>query len=581
MSQSQEIQFLINEIDNVLPKSSSDPLKLKPEDIAGQHRVLEKVQSYLRSRLRQPTAISEPSSSLNPTEQEAAWRIAQAVMARIDRSTGYTSNSQEVEVLEQQRDELQREIRRLQTQHEKLISEAVQSLTNRLQTSLQRQFSQDLPRQPHLGESNISVEAEYIEQLKQHSDQMLLSLDSTLQSVFKALEQDVHTYKQSLTEGLQQIHNLGQQSEVVLSGYLKRLRENKALKGSDELLSQGHADADDRSSSLFTGDLATENLRDQEEGLSPNMFPFAGAELQEFEATYLDSNEAKATQSPENLPDNAQIDELMSLDLEIDVADNLETQVEEQDSLASPEGNWYDDNLVQPEKPDTTTAERPIQSQGYSEYSSHLNAEMPVETELYEAISDPAQAEERLQDRETKERMNWSEVLFEDDLANAKQDLYTPEGSSAPETVDTIRQLTDLLVETHWYRPQASPLETREEVLSSPSNPDEDFIPAAPNENLLAQENTTSEIPANLEGLLDQSILQQLSEDLERFENIQGDRSEMGEEETTTSSETSAQEMGFYVTEEGSEPSPWEESSDTFSQGFEVGWQENPDEGES
>ena len=55
------------------------------------------------------------------------------------------------------------------------------------------------------------------------SDQLMLGLDQSLRTVFDTLQQSLYTYQDSLNQGLNQMHTLGRQGELVVSALVNHL----------------------------------------------------------------------------------------------------------------------------------------------------------------------------------------------------------------------------------------------------------------------------------------------------------------------------------------------------------------------
>jgi len=60
---------------------------------------------------------------------------------------------------------------------------------------------------------------------QENTDQLIVSLDTTLRTTFKALQQDIDSYQSSLSQQLGQMHSLEQQGTVILETLVSRLRK--------------------------------------------------------------------------------------------------------------------------------------------------------------------------------------------------------------------------------------------------------------------------------------------------------------------------------------------------------------------
>ena len=68
-----------------------------------------------------------------------------------------------------------------------------------------------------------SGQIEELRQLQGRSDQLLVNIDSTLQRMFETLQQNISSYQLSLNEGLENMHSLGRQGEVIVRSLVDHL----------------------------------------------------------------------------------------------------------------------------------------------------------------------------------------------------------------------------------------------------------------------------------------------------------------------------------------------------------------------
>ncbi|PZO19619.1 MAG: hypothetical protein DCF25_08235 [Leptolyngbya foveolarum] len=68
-----------------------------------------------------------------------------------------------------------------------------------------------------------SGQIEELRQLQGRSDQLLVNIDSTLQRMFETLQQNINSYQLSLNEGLESMHSLGRQGEVIVRALVDHL----------------------------------------------------------------------------------------------------------------------------------------------------------------------------------------------------------------------------------------------------------------------------------------------------------------------------------------------------------------------
>jgi hypothetical protein len=277
-----DLQSLLHEIDEAL---SEQPPRLRLS-FAGkenrQRQLLERTREFLVALQAQwshpPASSSEKESIAQPDNTDVEdWR---SQLQNI-RATLLGSLQTEIDQLQQQRQELQQEIQQLeskraqyyslaaqQDQQQKLISQFLERLLERLQPTLKAQMGKTLQR---LETQFLSLEAtpseispyhrtgwadsesetttpseseEYplhpadrlqkLQQLQARSDRMLQDLDATLQVVFDSLLQNTRSYEQSLSQSLGQMYNLGQQGENIVAALVDALAERAQAISSPE-----------------------------------------------------------------------------------------------------------------------------------------------------------------------------------------------------------------------------------------------------------------------------------------------------------------------------------------------------------
>ncbi|NER32584.1 MAG: hypothetical protein F6J93_00635 [Oscillatoria sp. SIO1A7] len=103
---------------------------------------------------------------------------------------------------------------------------------------------------------------EHLRMLQAQSDRLLISLDSTLRVVFETMQRNLQAYEESLTEGLEKMHRLGQQGEVMFASLVSHLvQQSLGLK----------TNAEEKTASYLQGSLEPELL-----GLGAIAFADAG-----------------------------------------------------------------------------------------------------------------------------------------------------------------------------------------------------------------------------------------------------------------------------------------------------------------
>jgi hypothetical protein len=284
-SQKDQIQALIADIDNVLQKTTPRLPWVVSGEVTQQRQILERVRNYLqqrqmagegfeqadarpdllmhdiyyqpaRSSYQSPQAGAEVERSLPYGQNEAA---AQQMLQALIQEMGYLRSNvvqplqSDVEGLRHQREALIQEIRQLESQRQgyagtlpgnqqQVIAEFLQALMTRLQETLPQQVAQSLrssnqqslPQSaslaltgsapavattsdaPYPGFGNIQVP-------QAQADELLIKLDSTLSVVFESLQRNVQAYEESLSQGLNKMHSLGQQGEMMFTALISHL----------------------------------------------------------------------------------------------------------------------------------------------------------------------------------------------------------------------------------------------------------------------------------------------------------------------------------------------------------------------
>jgi hypothetical protein len=283
-SQKYKIQALIAEIDEVLSKPAPRLPWTGSMDTVHQRQLLERVRAYLVSSDSNLTAGSGPASPnarpqpvpvpkvpLSVPRPSAAEQIMLAVTGEIShlRSSLTEPLQEDIEALRLEQQALIQEIKQLEAQRQQqqslaqqqanqqqIISDFLQVLTARLQETLTSNFSQILSslenqllqssaapyslgsaqsEQPALevtvnpqtsGEDPRMTPAQRLEQMQlfqSRVDNLLMSLDSRMGTVFEALQANLESYQASLGQGLENMHGLSQQSEAMFVALVNHL----------------------------------------------------------------------------------------------------------------------------------------------------------------------------------------------------------------------------------------------------------------------------------------------------------------------------------------------------------------------
>ncbi|ESA33084.1 hypothetical protein N836_23765 [Leptolyngbya sp. Heron Island J] len=256
-SQKDQIQRLIAEIEATLAKPASRlPLGLSGET-ERQRQLLGKLFSYLQSLeelfdspggwgpINPETGEFASSQPVGSDMEASASQVLQGLLSEMKylRENSLRPMRQELETLQQKRDSLQAEINVLEAQHgfeplqsEQQINAFLETLMQRLQEQLSAQMVQNFAAMETATIEQLSAadnpapllsgqRLEQVRLLQAQSDQLLLKLDSTLTAVFDSLQRSVDSYRESLEEGLDQMHGLGRQGEVIFHAFINHLAQ--------------------------------------------------------------------------------------------------------------------------------------------------------------------------------------------------------------------------------------------------------------------------------------------------------------------------------------------------------------------
>ncbi len=342
-SQKYKIQALIAEIDEVLSKPVPRLPWTGSIDLVHQRQLLERVRTHLvspdsklvatnkqaNSPKIPPPPIPVPKISLGATNQQSATQqILEAVTGEISHLRESLTGPLEADIqaLRQEQQALVQEIKLLevrrqqqqslaqqQANQQQIISEFLQAVTSRLPETLLGDFSPsprnldnqslgstsdslDLNQQSSI-EQTLLTPAERWQQMQQfetQADRLLIGLDSRMNIVFEALQGNLETYQGSLSQGLERMHGLGQQSEMMFTALVNHLAEELGREASSYVqqptidLSKQNATSTSQmlpnmAQIQLTGEtpMAFEAIADgsNEELGEQERFPYAGTEL--------------------------------------------------------------------------------------------------------------------------------------------------------------------------------------------------------------------------------------------------------------------------------------------------------------
>jgi hypothetical protein len=276
-SRADEIQKLIADIDNLLTNNGKRLPKLLSNQETEAKEVLERVRNFLvklketeesHSNIPQPTGKIQASPLLskfaeqvnNPpqvpqNQPEQAENVVISSQLKSELATLIQPLQAELTALLQERSTLMQEIRQLEQRRlqnysisqqlanqEQIIGEFLQVLMTRLLPTVAPHIKENAapennpantvhyssaeltPATPPLLESSTQVER--LTQFAKELDQRLLSLDGTVNFVFEALQRNINTYHESLSQALARMHSTGLQGEQLMVSFLNNLTQH-------------------------------------------------------------------------------------------------------------------------------------------------------------------------------------------------------------------------------------------------------------------------------------------------------------------------------------------------------------------
>ena len=368
-SQKYKIQALIAEIDEVLSKPAPRLPWTGSLDTVHQRQLLERVRAYLASpdskvaTAKGPTSPSArpqpvPMPKLPmPAPRPSAEQITLAVTGEINhlRSTLTEPLQRDIEALRQEQQALVQEIKQLeakrqqqqslaqqQANQQQIISEFLQVLTARLEETLDRDFSQMLGgaknqllqssaapyslgsgqlEQPAIDvtlseqtseEHPLLTPAQRLEQMQSfqaRADNLLMRLDSTVGIVFDALQANLETHQASLSQGIENMYGLSQQSEAMFAAFVNHLAEQLGREASSYVPKEPIAIVNLESATTAPSNTAIDQSaapqsRTSELGAEDRL-PYAGTEISpQFGQLRRDRNRLETPISLPDLADN-------------------------------------------------------------------------------------------------------------------------------------------------------------------------------------------------------------------------------------------------------------------------------------
>jgi hypothetical protein len=252
--QTAQIQELVRQIDDALRKSAPRFPWLQSSEAAQQRQVLQQTRSYLLVLQQQAREAEDrpltgsAAKSEGVQSAETAQQVLQAVLQEMNylRSNMLQPLRADIDALQQRRSALVQEVQQLEAQrqqqalpagNQQFVAELLQSSMQQLQENLTGQvagmlasLSAQVPaEQPLLEGSEVLSPAQRLQQMQRlqaQSDQLTMRLDSAIRIIFESMHTNIRSYEDSLEQGLNRMHTLGQQGEAMFSALVNRLAEH-------------------------------------------------------------------------------------------------------------------------------------------------------------------------------------------------------------------------------------------------------------------------------------------------------------------------------------------------------------------
>ncbi|WP_027255551.1 hypothetical protein [Planktothrix agardhii] len=455
-----QIQALITEIDEVLSQPSLRlPWVVFGETVTRSRQVLERVRRYLVF-LQEHTdeqalgvTLEAHQPSISPGTREPLWQAIRREMIYL-RSNLTQPLQDEIDRLRTEQRNLIQEIQQLEARkaqaigqvppqpyQQQLSREFLQEFMTRLQDSLIHNVTQTLNHietrfldSVLLTESNslpaLVSEAvdrpqtaldpltpaqrlEQMRQLQAQSDHLLMTLDSSLSVIFEALQRNLQTYSDSLSQSLERMHSLGKQGEVMFTTLVNQLAQQVGQETSSYLQSSLQLTQSETASN-------TDNLPSPESVVSPpqdfssafeGLFPYAGAEVPRQSTPSVTSND-------EDNEEQLKITDEDEFEVAFETIEGLPTPPIEDGLDRTPESSLsldWDESIVEQSLPDADSELESLFNLATEPESSAVTAVPQTQnTDLFEDDFDVIQ------------------VLDEDDVSEEIETLLLDEETDVP-----------------------------------------------------------------------------------------------------------------------------------------------------
>lgn len=310
----EHIQNLIAEIDQVLQRTNPRLPWVMSGEVAQQRQILARVRDFLVTL--QQTLPGQPGQPLDGVNALAAQMTMGIQSGQGLPAVGLPADVTPYQMMQMILQEVSyiranlaaAPLTQPAQNQSQLTAELLQILMSRLQENLSQQIAQTLETLRQSSSHNSpamltgrlplgSPHTQYdqLQNLRSRSDQMLVNLDSTLNVVFESLQRNIQAYQEALSQGLERMYNMGQQSESTFKVLIEQLAQQLKQEAASYLLSPSAAElapAPPPTEPPATGEMGA--LLNQSSGVrrsppstppapvspaSSAAFPYAGAEL--------------------------------------------------------------------------------------------------------------------------------------------------------------------------------------------------------------------------------------------------------------------------------------------------------------
>jgi hypothetical protein len=560
-SRFEEIQRLIADIDDLFAKSG----KRLPRVLSGQaaqepRQVLERIRDFLiklrdesENKLAEQPQLSpirakfadqgNSESSPQPDQNQQQSNVQIGTQQKIDFSALLQPLQKELQALLQERATLVQEIRQLEQRRlhnysltqqmanqEQMISEFLQVLMNRivpitpqitdnLASGASQQLDTNYSTQLESASTPPFLESTLLEQLTRFAaelDRRLLSLDGTVNVVFEALQRNIHTYHESLSQALARMHSQGVQTEHLMSSFLNNLTshlQQSSLRGENETSSSPTIIQQDTPATTNLDTVLLQLGVDEPNSLATANPPTTAASQPNTQLVVDEVDQLYASLfGTENITEQSR---KIDTNRESDITDNLSatasTPLSVSNIVQQPESaTKLQQSVVEDE---VTPAEITDSSQlgATNEVQQGENPVVVQDAWLQESNADLVDAS-----NPTPATSDISETLIFDN----NTDITLPEAEDVtllrveePAIADTITVLGELLINV---APDTSEVASSEVVEKDEEPQRPNYISASPQENLLSQAEAIADSVFDIS--LDEDQLEQLNQDLADFD---------------------------------------------------------------